>query len=600
MLWVWRVTFDLYLRFFHIALGYLIASMLQGMQFPSRIDRVCLDRFTNTLTVSMTVSDIDACSSFKFHRLYGREDATAPFVLLKEISTLNTSTISLILPNNKRWEVFVSSHFACNGIDSLISNRLFVDDVAPTSFEPDSVSVDYSSQRLIAGWRKPSVNDIKGFSLFKENGGTNLLIKDTFSLTYTFNKGVFNPANFGTIKFSIAAFDSCLNGGILSNYHTPPYLSVQPDPNYFCSRRCTLNLSSYVGWKSDTFWIYRLNTKTNQWKKIAVSAFSSNSAVVIDSNLMLDVPYDYFFRCKKEKSFISSSSNRVLIQLPSISKTNPPTINSVSVSGTSLDLSGISGLLNTGFSSFVEKQNGLGAWQSSNFFNNSGLATTKAINITDAAVNVNTGYYHYRIIRMDQCGDGFDTSEIHTNIWLRESAGTLFWNRYWGWLCASCSKSITYSLNKKDPTTGLWISVGSFQNNQDSFYSAAGKWEGLQRFRVEAINKDNGMVSISNELLVDLGYDNTVKDTFLIPSGFTPEGLNPIFKISNPALSIGESTMDIYNRWGEKVWTGDALKGWDGKDLNGTSLSDGLYVYQVIAVYRNKREVLSGSILMLK
>jgi hypothetical protein len=571
------------------------------MNTPARVSRVCLDKFTNNLTVSLTVNDADACGSFQFHRVYGREDAAAPYVLLKQISTLNVSLISATVPNNKRWEIYISSHFACNGIDSLVSNRVLVDDMAPFLFEPDSVSVNYASQNLIAGWTKPSVNDIKGFSLFKENGGTNVLLKDTFSLFYSFAKSTFNPANFGTIKFSIAAFDSCLNGGILSSYHTPPFLSVQVDPNYYCSRKCSLLLSPYIGWASDSFWLYRFNTKTNQWKMVKAGIWLGASMLIVDSNLNLDVTYDYFFRCKKSGASLTSSSNRIAIQLPSLSKTNPPSLEMVSVNGNSLDILGNSGLLSPGFSYILEKRGPAGGWSVSSSFINSGLsATSKSINSNDLAVAVNSGYYRYRVVRQDNCGKGFDTSTIHTNIWLRLSGGKLFWNRYWGWLCATCSNSITYNLNRYNTLTSVWETVQSFQNTEDSFKVISGLWEGLQRFRVEATNNNNGSVSLSNDLVVDLGYNSNVKDTLLIPTAFTPAGLNPIFKISNPAISRGESTFDIYNRWGEQIWSGDAIEGWGGNDLRGNAVSDGVYVYQFTAVYRNKRVVQSGSVLLLK
>lgn len=585
----------------HTILFSLLAQIGFGINSPARVSRVCLDKFTNNLTVSLNVADVDACGSFQFHRVYGREDATAPFVMLKQVSTLNVSLISVTVPNNKRWEVFVSTHFACNGVDSFISNRVFVDDVAPFLFEPDSVSVNYTTQNLVAGWTKPSINDIKGFSLFKENGGTNLLLKDTLSLFYSFPKSTFNPANFGTIKFSIAAFDSCLNGGILSSYHTPPFLSVQVDPNYYCSRKCSLLLSPYTGWSSDSFWLYRLNTKTNQWKIVQSGLWSGSASVVVDSNLDLDVTYDYFFRCKKSGVRITSSSNRIAIQLPSLSKSNPPYLDKVSVNANSLDISGNSGLLQPGFSYILEKRGISGGWTNYSAYNNSGSSSTsKVINYNDASVSVNSGYFRYRIIRKDNCGNGFDTSSTHTNIWLRNNGGKLFWNRYWGWLCATCSNSVTYNLNRYNSITNNWETIESFQNNQDTFKTITGLWEGIQRFRVEATYNNNGAQSFSNELLVDLGYNGNVKDTLLIPTAFTPMGLNPVFKISNPAISLGESTFDIYNRWGEQIWTGDALDGWDGNDLRGNAVGDGVYVYQFTAVYRNKRVIKSGSVLLLK
>ncbi len=254
-----------------------------------------------------------------------------------------------------------------------------------------------------------------------------------------------------------------------------------------------------------------------------------------------------------------------------------------------------------GFSFVLEKRGTSGGWTSSTSFNNSGSSvTSKVINYNDLAVSVNLGYFRYRVIRKDNCGNGFDTSSIHSNIWLRYSGSKLFWNRYWGWICATCSNSITYRLNRYNSFTNNWENLESYQNNEDTFKSIIGLWEGPQRFRVEATNNENGTFSISNELLIDLGYNNNVKDTLLIPSAFTPTGLNPIFKISNPAISRGESTFDIYNRWGEKIWTGDALDGWNGDDLSGNAVGDGVYVYQFTAVYRNKRVVKSGSVLLLK
>ncbi len=589
------------LKALNIALTIFITAALEAVVSPVYISKVCLDKSTSNLWISTKVTDADVCGSFKFHRVYGREDASSPFVLLTQTTTYNINGLGSVVPNNKRWEVFISTHFACNGVDSLISNRSSVDDVAPILFEPDSVSVNYASQHLIAGWSKPPVNDIMGFSLFKENGGTNLLLKDTFSLFYSFPLSDFNPRNFGTVKFSIAAFDSCLNGGILSSYHSPPFLNVQVDPNYYCSRKCSLILTPYKGWTADSFWLYRYNTKTAVWTLIESNGMVTGTTLIIDSNLELDVTYDYFFRCKKVGAAITSSSNRVALQLPSLNKTNPPTIDRVSVIGNAIDISGSSGLLYPSFSYNLEKQNSSGSWISlENSTNTGSSATTKSISYLDVAANASSGYTKYRIIRKDQCSNGFDTSEKHINVWLRENGGRVYWNRYWGWICSSCSNSITYEFKRYNTLSSSWDFIRAFQNFEDTFLIAAGTWQGIQRFRVEARNNTTGLISLSNELLIDLGYDNTTKDTLLIPTAFTPNGLNPVFKISNPAISLGESTLSIYNRWGEKLWYGDGLEGWTGIDLNGNPVGDGLYIYDLTAVYRNKRVVRSGSVLLLK
>ncbi|NBU02888.1 MAG: hypothetical protein EBT60_01065 [Bacteroidetes bacterium] len=140
-----------------------MASHLFAVTNPATVYRACLDRPTFTLTVSLS-APTDACGSFVHHRLYGREDAFSPWKLLKQINTLNTSIINAVLPNTKAWEVFVSTSYACNGKDTLVSNHVFVDNQAPTQFEPDSVSVEYTSQRVVAGWKKPLDPDVVHFT----------------------------------------------------------------------------------------------------------------------------------------------------------------------------------------------------------------------------------------------------------------------------------------------------------------------------------------------------------------------------------------------------------------------------------------------------
>ena len=105
--------------------------------------------------------------------------------------------------------------------------------------------------------------------------------------------------------------------------------------------------------------------------------------------------------------------------------------------------------------------------------------------------------------------------------------------------------------------------------------------------------------SYSNAIWVDLGFDSSLIDTLLIPNAFSPEGNNPVFKITNPAIQTGESTMYIYNRWGEKVFQGDALLGWDGS-IKGEPALDGFYIYRVTALYREKRVEKNGTVLLLR
>jgi gliding motility-associated-like protein len=100
-------------------------------------------------------------------------------------------------------------------------------------------------------------------------------------------------------------------------------------------------------------------------------------------------------------------------------------------------------------------------------------------------------------------------------------------------------------------------------------------------------------------------------DTFLIrelcePSLFTPnafspngDGLNDVF-LPNGKF-INEYTLQIYNRWGEKIYEcNDLYSGWDGI-FKGKSVPEGVYIYFINAKGENGKDIsLKGSVMLLR
>lgn len=86
---------------------------------------------------------------------------------------------------------------------------------------------------------------------------------------------------------------------------------------------------------------------------------------------------------------------------------------------------------------------------------------------------------------------------------------------------------------------------------------------------------------------------------YFIPNaiGTTHAGNNDIFRVIGDG--IVKATMEIYNRWGEQVFEGDAVKGWDPNDA-----PEGVYVYQLrVEGYQSKRKIIqheSGTVTLLK
>jgi gliding motility-associated-like protein len=93
-----------------------------------------------------------------------------------------------------------------------------------------------------------------------------------------------------------------------------------------------------------------------------------------------------------------------------------------------------------------------------------------------------------------------------------------------------------------------------------------------------------------------------IKEPFVvyIPNAFTPnkDGLNEPFR---PLLmGVVDAPMQIYNRWGERVFNGSALQGWDGT-FKGKLCTPDVYMYMIQVKGReSERKYFSGQIILLK
>lgn len=96
------------------------------------------------------------------------------------------------------------------------------------------------------------------------------------------------------------------------------------------------------------------------------------------------------------------------------------------------------------------------------------------------------------------------------------------------------------------------------------------------------------------------------RDCYLnIPNAFSPDGdgLNDYF-LPRELLSSGliAFTMNIYNRWGENIFTTSSIdgRGWDGK-YNGVPQSMGVYVYVIDAEFKNNiKKTFKGNVTLVR
>lgn len=108
---------------------------------------------------------------------------------------------------------------------------------------------------------------------------------------------------------------------------------------------------------------------------------------------------------------------------------------------------------------------------------------------------------------------------------------------------------------------------------------------------------NNGCKSIDSTLIVV-----QVKNLLLVPNAFSPnnDGLNDFFRIIR-TLNIQEiRSFEIFNRWGQKIFSSTSQVGWDGM-YRGEPQEMGVYVYKISATTRDGDEILkSGNLTLIR
>ncbi|MEX0967331.1 MAG: gliding motility-associated C-terminal domain-containing protein [Bacteroidia bacterium] len=120
--------------------------------------------------------------------------------------------------------------------------------------------------------------------------------------------------------------------------------------------------------------------------------------------------------------------------------------------------------------------------------------------------------------------------------------------------------------------------------------------DGKMRYRITAVQSGNEDVwSMSNIAEVIPAM------TVFVPNAFSPneDGLNEEFKVKG--RGIKSCKIQIYDRWGQKIYEGDKLdEGWDGT-YKGKVVESNAYLYQVSAIgHGGGARHISGSVTLLR
>jgi gliding motility-associated-like protein len=187
--------------------------------------------------------------------------------------------------------------------------------------------------------------------------------------------------------------------------------------------------------------------------------------------------------------------------------------------------------------------------------------TTYTVSVTDANGCTASAGQSCAVVVLPAPNANFDTS----------SGGYL--SNMYSFTDSSGSNIISWSWNFGDPNSTPNTST---QQNPVHTFSGAGTYT-----VTEIVHNKFGCADTITKIV-------KVGEGILIPNVFTPDGdgANDVWYIPNSGMK--EFHVEIYNRWGEKVWeaTADEIR-WDGRSSAGKQLSDGTYYYTLHAILKS-------------
>jgi gliding motility-associated-like protein len=197
-----------------------------------------------------------------------------------------------------------------------------------------------------------------------------------------------------------------------------------------------------------------------------------------------------------------------------------------------------------------------------------------ATSYLDTKVETGEKSYYYKILAHNSCGTMVE-SPPHRSILLEgqmltDSTISMVWNKYEGWPFGVSYYEMYRKVNNASDMSYLG------NQNDTNFFLSVGLDGYRQCFRIAAVKAQQAeIVSWSNILCFNF------EPYVFIPNIFTPDNndLNETFKVF--VHNYVSYRIDIYNRWGEHVFTSnDPEKNWDGT-FKGNKCPEGVYVYLV-------------------
>ena len=530
------------------------------------LKRVCNSGNNNQLTWQFQAS---SCTLIGNAKLYAKESFSQAFYLINNaVNPIsgNFTHNNANVPSVKDWYYFFEYASIC-GSDTFTfhTDTLQIDNTKPDSTILDSVSVDPINNVVQLGWTSNKTADFFAYYLYNYDRADPRLIEN-FKDTFFIDLNPVNPKS-KSLSYDITSADSCNNRKEYGAYqHKTIHLIGKIDT---CINAITLSWTPYVGWPVGEYQIFRsTNGSTFNW-------IASTAGSVLKFEETINLPganISYFVRARKEKDLkVSSSSNSspALILGKSINPSNTIIKQITNDTDNKIQVEIARNPLADYLNIELLRVNTAGMVESVFNFNNN------ENEYIDNTAN-NKFRYDYYILSRNMCGVVSDSSPFSNNIVLNLNGNNnnidLFWNRYFTWNTGVKNYTIYRSSGNNINEAINFTAIANAQT--DTLISILKDNFAVNCFYVLATDNSNLLVSRSNVAC----YVKAGKVYY--PNAIVPNGINKTFTFVGEGVDLQNSSIAIYNRWGQVEYAANSIEaGWDGKDNNRKEVNTGVYFF---------------------
>lgn len=452
------------------------------------------------------------------------------------------------------------------------------DTIGPVSSPINFVTVQNSND-IVINWSKSAYQRFTAYNLYRDNSAKTLIyntsdIKDTLRLI---NSGI-NVNNL-SYCYTINTVDECNIKGAFAETHCTILLTATDSIN-----KLVLNWLAYTGWNKGSqkgvskYLIYR----SENGGPFKIHDSTANTRY--EDKKLCNKSYCYYVVALQKNGRWRSQSNTAC-KSPIFIK---PSIPIETVVTTVLPSKAIYTTWRP--YKFIKD---IKTYHVSRYYNGGGYvvnyATTDSTGFIDRFPSVNTDLnaYEYHIRVEDNCGNFSPEGNVSKSILLSGTSenyvAKLNWNPYEKWF--SGVKQYEVYLRTGNQFNILTQLPGNQLTFNYDFVDT--KLDDSICFKVKAIKDTTvSVISYSNERCL------IAQSQVWVPNVFTPnkDGNNEVFIpkailiFNNTGNVILDYHMEIFNRWGEKVFDSqDVNVGWDGSYM-GKPAPDGFYMYRIKAL----------------